>query len=125
MSRGRPGRPIMCVETGRVFESVTEAAEWLGLNASCVSRVLAGYTKTAGGYRWEYIDTEESAPKKQDKPRSAPAMTITEVQEEARRRTEETGRYTRYADIQKEETVLMLRRQSALDRLKQKRREKG
>ena len=125
MSRGRSGRPVMCVETGRVFESVTEAAKWLGVHLSCVSQVLAGYTKTAGGYRWEYIDTVESAPKKQDKPRSAPAMTISQVQEEARRRTEETGRYTDYADIQKEETILMIRRQSALDRLKRKKEGKG
>lgn len=35
--------------------------------------------------------------------------TVQEVQEEARRRTEETGRYTRYAHIQKEETLRLLK----------------
>lgn len=127
MSRGRKGRPVMCVETGQVFESLKEAAEWLGMGASCVAQVVGGYAKTAGGYRWEYIDTEEDAPKRStvDKPKSAPGMTIYEVQEEAARRTKKTGRYHRYADIQKEETLLMLRRTAALDKLKKKRRAKG
>lgn len=119
MSRGPKGRPVMCIETGKVFNTSKEAAQWLGTNPSCVSQVLNGYAKTAGGYRWEYVD-EEKVEQSVLKPRSRPTMTIYEVQEEAERRTRETGRYTRYADIQKEETLLMLRRQAALEKLKKR-----
>ena len=115
----RRGRPVMCVETGRVFNTAKEAAQHLGLAPSVVSRVLSGYARTAGGYHWEYIDTEEEG-KPVAKPRSAPTMTIHEVQREARRRSQETGRYVRYADIQKEETLLMLRRQAAREKVRKR-----
>ena len=108
----RKGKPVMCVETGRVFDSAKEAALWLGTNPSCVSQVLNGYAKSAGGYHWEYVDVEKEE-KTVAKPRSRPTMSITQVQREAERRTRETGRMVRYADIQKEETLLMLRRQAA------------
>lgn len=119
MSRGPKGRPVMCIETGRVFNTSKEAALWLGTNPSCVSQVLNGYAKSAGGYRWEYVD-EEKVEKTVLKPRSRPTMTIYEVQEEARRRTSATGNYVRYADIQKEETLLMLRRQAAREKVKKR-----
>lgn len=115
----RKGKPVMCIETGRVFNTAKAAAQWLGTNPSCVSQVLNGYAKSAGGYRWEYVD-EDAEEKTVAKPRSRPTMTIYEVQEEARRRTEKTGQYHRYAHIQKEETLLMLRRQAARETLKKK-----
>jgi hypothetical protein len=115
----RKGKPVMCIETGRVFGTAKEAAQWLGTNPSCVSSVLVGYSKTAGGYRWEYVDVEKEE-KTVAKPRSRPTMTISEMQREAERRTRETGRFTRYADLQKEETLLMLRRQAARETLKKR-----
>ena len=41
-----------CIETGRVFNTISEAEEILGI---ChVSDVCRGERKTAGGYHWEY-----------------------------------------------------------------------
>ena len=119
MRAGPKGRPVMCIETGRVFNTSKEAAQWLGMSPSCVAQVLNGYSKTAGGYHWEYVD-EQKVEKTVAKPRSAPTMTIHEMQQEAARRTRETGNYVRYADLQKEETLLMLRRQAAREKVKKR-----
>lgn len=118
-------KPVKCVETGQVFDSATAAADWLGIATNTLSAAARGVNPTAGGYHWEYIEIkQEDEPKpKADKPRSAPAMTIAEVQEEARRRTEQTGRYTRYRDIQIEETLRLARNQTTVH--KPKRRGKG
>ena len=121
MKRGRKGRPVMCVETGKVFDSVTEAALWLNVAPSTVFHALTGYAKSAGGYRWEYIDIEGPVV---PKPRSRPSMTIRDVQLEAERRSKETGKLVRYADIQREETLQLMHRQAAHAMLK-KRREQG
>lgn len=115
--RPRNARPVRCVETGRVFESGTMAARMMGVSQSCLYNVLCGNAQTCAGYHWEYADGQ-GAKKKPDKPRSRPTMTITEVQEEARRRSEQTGRHVRYKHIQIEETVALIRQREALERLK-------
>jgi len=46
------GNPIMCVDLGRVFVSVAEAARETGANESCIALAACGKYKTAGGYRW-------------------------------------------------------------------------
>lgn len=112
-------RPVVCVETGRVFESGTMAAKMMGVSQSGMYNALNGNSQTCAGYHWEYADGRSvKKPDKVDRPRSRPRMTIEEVQEEAARRTRETGRYTRYADIQKEETVALIRQRDKLAKLK-------
>ncbi len=126
MSQGVKTKAVMCVETGRVYDSIKLAGARLGIQPQNISIAARGKSKTAGGYHWEYVEIEKEE-KTVVKPRSAPTMTITEVQQEAERRTKKTGRLVRYADIQKEETLLMLRRQAARDKLKRelkKRRER-
>ena len=108
-------RPVLCVETGHVFNSIKDAAAWLEMTSNAISQAVRGLNPRAGGYHWEYVSREK--PKKA-KHRNAPNMTIEEVQKEAERRTKETGRYTRYADIQKEETVALIRRREERERLK-------
>lgn len=59
-------RPIICVEMGRVFESVIQASRVTGIDqwnigsvASHRPRIQKGrvyYKQTAGGYHWRYID---------------------------------------------------------------------
>lgn len=101
-------KKVMCIETGRAFYSMGDAADFAGVAPHNISDAVRGVTKTAGGYHWRYADAA-AQPVKQEKPKSRPGMTIHEVQEEARRRTEETGRLVRYADIQKEETMRLIR----------------
>ena len=116
---GRPGRPVMCIETGRVFSSAKEAGQWAGVSSSTIHNALNGYIESAGGYSWEFVDAEKEE-KTVLRPRSAPTMSITQVQREAERRSKEAGRMVRYADIQKEETLLMLRRQAAREKVKKR-----
>lgn len=49
-------RPVLCVETGVVYESTADATRELGIHNFAIRRVCYGQRKTAGGYRWKYID---------------------------------------------------------------------
>ncbi len=63
---------VRCIETGDVFDSLTEAGRWIGhhyppgpnshseSSHSSVSKAIIGYrgAKTAGGYNWELINEE-------------------------------------------------------------------
>ena len=46
---------VRCVETQKIFNSVREAAESLGIHSSAIGHALQGKTKTAGSYHWEYL----------------------------------------------------------------------
>lgn len=53
-------KPVVCVETGTVFDSVTEAANAVGTSTTSISRVCkkrSSYT-TAVGFHWEYFNAE-------------------------------------------------------------------
>ena len=52
-------KPIICFETGEIFNSVKSAAASVGVTHSCISMALTGSIKTAGGYRWAYLNPEE------------------------------------------------------------------
>ena len=97
---------VICVETGRVFNSLGDAAEFAGVTPRNIYAAARGDVLSSGGYHWRYAC--EMVQDKQARPKSKPRMDIWEVQMEAQRRTEETGVYTRYADIQKEETLRMI-----------------
>lgn len=49
-------RPVRCVETGIIYESTAEATRELGIHNYSIRRVCYGKRKTAGGYRWEYVN---------------------------------------------------------------------
>jgi hypothetical protein len=52
-------KPVLCVDTGKVFPSSEEAARWLQANGkpkasgSAINAVALGRHQTAYGYRWE------------------------------------------------------------------------
>ena len=48
-------RSVICVETGSIFESITEAARYMNVSQPGISNVLSGRSKTAGGYHWKYF----------------------------------------------------------------------
>ena len=49
-------RKIKCVETGQIFDSITQAKRWLG--KGFIAGCLTGRQQVAGGYHWCYCDTE-------------------------------------------------------------------
>ena len=50
---------IVCVETGEIFWSATEAAAYCGKSESHIIHVCAGDGETAGGFHWRYEGTTE------------------------------------------------------------------
>lgn len=52
---GYPKRPVMCVETGRVFESCGDAARWCGSNSSHISNACRGNFEKTKGYHWKFV----------------------------------------------------------------------
>lgn len=129
-------RRVICVETGQVFNSLTEAGAFVGVSSQNISAAVRGKASTSVGYHWKYAPDDlkptvrvriapvnkkrkkkpakwawkaEETTTKVERPRSRPSMTIYEMQEEARRRSKETGRFVRYADLQKEETLRLIR----------------
>ena len=57
--------PVVCIETGKKYESIAEAARDTGVNAGNISQAVRGELQGAGGYHWtEYIGDENySIPK--------------------------------------------------------------
>lgn len=52
----RASKKIICVESGVIYESAMEAYRQLGVSNVCISHVLNGRSKTAGGYHWRYVN---------------------------------------------------------------------
>ena len=50
--------PVTCLDAQMRFPGVKEAAAWAGCSPGCISAVLAGRAKTAGGRRWTYAETD-------------------------------------------------------------------
>lgn len=48
-------RPVVCMESKRIYKSVKDASETLKINASSISQVAKGKRKTAGGLHFEYL----------------------------------------------------------------------
>lgn len=48
-------KPVRCVETGEVYESMMEVERKKGIKAEYISSACSGRQKTAGGYHWEII----------------------------------------------------------------------
>lgn len=47
-------KKVICVETGKVFDTVKEAEQWLGKGG--ITPCCKGKNKTAGKYHWMYYD---------------------------------------------------------------------
>ena len=59
-------KPVMCIETGTVYDSVVSAGECTGTHSGNISSVCAGTLtqngrprQTAGGFHWRYATKEE------------------------------------------------------------------
>ena len=51
-------RPVLCVETGVIFDTVKEAGEFKGGSSKNIIACCRGRLKTSGGYHWRYADEE-------------------------------------------------------------------
>ena len=51
--------PIICVETGEIFESQGEASRIKNISQGNINSCLKGNRNIAGGYHWEYLRKEE------------------------------------------------------------------
>jgi len=68
ISKAKTGKPnlasrkaIRCLDTGKEFPSITAAAEARDVSLTALCNNLKGYTKTCGGYRYEYIKGDADA----------------------------------------------------------------
>ena len=48
-------KKVRCIETGVIYESLTEASRQTSIAVSNISECCNGKRKTAGGFHWEYI----------------------------------------------------------------------
>lgn len=72
-------RSVICVETGKFYESITQAAEDTGINSGNISSAVRGLIPTAGGYHWEENIVNESKHairRKPPKPRTVPILCV-------------------------------------------------
>lgn len=49
-------KKVRCVETGQIFDSITDAAREMHISAGYISAVCKGKRRTCGYCHWEYID---------------------------------------------------------------------
>lgn len=54
--KGKNAKAVICVETGTLYSSVTEASESIGVTRDAVGMAVRGKRKTAGGYHWKYAE---------------------------------------------------------------------
>lgn len=55
----KTSKPVVCIETGMVFDSCRVASEWAGLkSATNIGECCNGKRKTAGGYHWMWLEEE-------------------------------------------------------------------
>ena len=53
-------KKVLCVETGEIFDSITEASLAFDMDRGGITRTCMGKQRTGGGLHWEYVDTKLS-----------------------------------------------------------------
>ena len=48
-------QPILCIENGKIFESIASAAKWATVAACTITTACKYENRTAGGYHWQYV----------------------------------------------------------------------
>lgn len=57
MRKSNPNKKrTLCVETGIVYDSASEAGRMTGLRKNRISDACTGVSETCGGYHWKYVD---------------------------------------------------------------------
>ena len=47
---------MICITTGKIFDTIREAAKFYNLKPNNINMCLKGKSKTAGGYSWKYFE---------------------------------------------------------------------
>ena len=55
-ARKRGVKKVLCIETGIVYNSISEAAKVLGINPGAISNACSGRCHSSGGYTWKYYE---------------------------------------------------------------------
>jgi len=55
INRKDQSKKVLCVETGELFESISDAHRKTGIFQSNISLACNGKLKTAGGYHWSFV----------------------------------------------------------------------
>ena len=59
MKRVYNNKRVRCIETGKIYESGAECAREMGLDASHISKVCRGISKSHKGFHFEFVIEEE------------------------------------------------------------------
>lgn len=51
-------KPVMCLDTGIIYESGQMASKATGAHKNCISKCCMGLQETAKGYRWAFVNKE-------------------------------------------------------------------
>ena len=54
----RASKKVQCIETGQIFDSITEAANFINRGVAALSMCLTGKNKSCAGYHWKYIEVK-------------------------------------------------------------------
>lgn len=52
----KKGKKVMCIETNKIYESITQASKKTNINAYCIGQVCLNKRKSAGKLHWKYIN---------------------------------------------------------------------
>ena len=51
----KKSKPVICIETGKIYYGTTEAERQTGISNKQISKVCLGKQKKAGNYHWKYV----------------------------------------------------------------------
>jgi hypothetical protein len=54
-SQAKKYKQVMCLESGKIYKSITEAAKELNLYTNNISKACKGQLQKTGGYHWSYV----------------------------------------------------------------------
>ena len=57
-SKNKDKLAVKCIQTNIIYESGAAAAKKTGIDKSSISKCCQGQVHTAGGYDWEYVDSD-------------------------------------------------------------------
>lgn len=60
MPKNKSGRPVQCIETGVVYDSINQAGKTLGICATHIAHCCRGARKVAGGLTWRFAEQGET-----------------------------------------------------------------